>query len=428
MQVQRNDISETEVELIISADTSSLEPIKNHVLSAHFAESANIPGFRSGKAPANLIEKHVDQAALQNQFLEEAVNDLFAKAIEQEVIRTVDQPAIQIRKFVPFTLLEFEAKAPILGKLTLPDYKKIKLPKPSPKLITAKDINGVIDSLKKQISDKKDVNRASKDGDQVYIDFKGVDDKGKPVSGADGKDYPLVLGSNTFIPGFEPSLIGLKAGESKTFTVTFPKDYQLKALASKKVTFSVDIIKVQEVVEAKVDDAFAAKVGPFKSLAELKTDIKKQLTLEQQNKTDRDYESALLKAISDKSQVAIPEVLINSEIEKKLTDLRKNLAYRGQTLDEFLELEGKTEEAYINSDLKPEAIERLKGSIVLSEISEIEKMDLTNEEIDDRLQQLKNQYTDPESQAELSKPEARRDIAGRLLAEKTIQKLVTYIS
>src|SRR5690606_2381802 len=142
-------------------------------------------------------------------------------------------------------------------------------------------VEEVLDRLAVRDADKAEVQRAAKDGDEVWIDFKGVDAKTKePVAGADGKDYPLALGSNTFIPGFEPELIGLKAGDEKTFPITFPKDYGVKALQSKKVEFTVTVKKVTEIQKPKLDDTFAAKVGPFKSIDDLKTDIKKQLTAE----------------------------------------------------------------------------------------------------------------------------------------------------
>jgi trigger factor len=426
MQVKRTNKSDNEVVLLISGDLVELEPIKDHILKDHFAKDIKIPGFREGKAPLNLVEKHVDHSLFQSKFLDEALNNLFSAAINQEKLRSIDQPQVEVKKFVPYTLLEFEATVPVLGKITLPEYKKIRLAKESPKKVTEKDIDSVIDNIKKQVAEKKDVDRAAMESDQVFIDFKGVDDKGKAVSGADGKNYPLALGSNSFIPGFETNLVGLKAGESKTFTLKFPKTYSVKALASRDVTFSVDIIKVQEIIDPEVNADFAAKVGPFKSVEELRKDIQMQLTQERQNEIDREYESKLLKEISSKSKLSLPDILVNDELEKRLRDLKMNLSYRGQTLAEFLVEEGNTEEEYIEKVLKPEAEERLKASIVLSEISEIENIPLTDEEVDFRIQLMKSQYQDPQSQAELSKPDAKRDIASRLLAEKTIQKLTTY--
>lgn len=425
MQVKKSELSPTKVNVTVVAEAKDLQPLKTHVLS-HFQGKVKVPGFRAGKVPSELLEKHVSPEALQSEFLEEAANQLYQSALYELKLRPVDRPEVSLKKFVPYTLLEFEATTEVVGTITLPDYTKIKKTKPQEK-VTDKDVQEVIKSLQTRLSDKKDVNRAAKDSDQVWIDFEGVDAKTKKaIKGADGKDYPLALGSNTFIPGFEPNLVGLKAGEEKTFTLTFPKDYGVSALANKKVTFTVHVIKVQEVVEPKVDDAFAAKAGPFKTVAELKADIKTQLAAEKQHKADRDFESDLIKTISDKSKVAIPEVLINDNIERLLHELRQNLTYRGQTIQEFLEAEGKTEEAYRKDVLKPQAEERVKASLILAEIADKEKLSVTPEELETRIKSLKDQYPDQQMQAELQKPEARRDIAARILTEKTINKLVAY--
>jgi len=426
MQVKRTDKSENEVVLLISAELTELEPLKEHILKDHFAKDVKLQGFRQGKAPLNLVEKAIDQNQFQTKFLDEALNNLYSAALTQENLRAVDQPKVEVKKFVPFTVVEFEATVPVLGKITLPDYKNIKVTKDSVKPVTAKEVEEVIARLQDQLAEKSDVERAAKKDDQVYIDFKGVDSKKKAVSGADGKNYPLILGSNSFIPGFEENLIGLKPGDEKTFNLTFPADYTVKALANKKVTFTVNVVKIQELKKPELTDDFAAKVGPFKNLDELRADVKKQLNLEKQTNSDREYESKLLKAIADKSKVSIPELLIDNEVEARLKDFKLNLSYRGQTMQEFLADEAKTEDEYITETIRPEALERLKASIVLSEISELEQIPLTNEEIDMRLEIMKAQYQDPRAQEDLAKPEMRRDVASRLLAEKTIAQLKTY--
>src|SRR5690606_38690098 len=180
-------------------------------------------------------------------------------------LRPVSRPSVNLKKFVPFTTLEFEAEVEVLGTVKLPNYKTMTKSVKKPE-VTTKDVDAVIADIKTRMAEKKDVKRAAKEGDQVWIDFKGVDAKGQPVKGADGKEYPLVLGSDTFIPGFEKNLIGQNAGDKKTFTLTFPKDYGVKALANKKVTFTVTVTKVQEVIEPKVDNAFASRLGRFQSL------------------------------------------------------------------------------------------------------------------------------------------------------------------
>lgn len=425
MQVKKHAESPTKLLITVTAEAKDLAPIKQHVLT-HFQDQVKVPGFRSGKVPAEVLEKNIDPTRLQTEFLEEAVEQLYVASAKQLQVRPVDQPKISIKKFVPFTTLEFEATVEVLGPIKLPDYTKIKKTKPIAK-VTDTDIKEVLESLRKRLAEKKDVTRAAKDGDELWIDFKGVDAKTKkPIQGAEGDNYPLVLGSKTFIPGFEEELTGQKAGSEKTFTLTFPKDYGAKVLAGQKVTFTVNVTKVQELSLPKLDDDFAAKVGPFKSLADLKADIRTQMQLEQQNKADREFESQLLQDISAKSTVAIPDVLVEDQIERLLQDLQQNLTYRGQTIAEFLETEGKTQEAYRKEVLKPQATERVKASLILAEVAEKEKLEVTPDELDARMESLIKEYKDDQMQAELAKPEARRDVAARLLTDKTITLLVSH--
>ena len=422
MQVKKS-IDKTQATLTVVAHEADLSPLKQHVLR-HFQSQVKVPGFRQGKTPLAMVEKNIDQAQFQQQFLEEAVSQMYQQAAQESAIRPVDRPQIELKKFVPFTELEFEAKVPVVGEIKLGDYKKLNVKKPETK-VTAEDVKGVLESLQTRMSEKKDVNRAAKDGDQVWIDFKGVDAEGKPVKGADGKDYPLVLGSNTFIPGFEPALVGLEAGQEKTFDTTFPKDYGVQSLQGKKVTFTVTVTKVQEVVKPKLDDEFAKKAGPFKSLSELKADVKKQLSIERDKQAQQSFENELVKALAEKSSVEIPDVLIEEQIDAIEQEERQNLIYQGQTWEEHLKEEGVTAEEH-REQKRQAATERVKMGLVLSKVSEEENLDVTPEELEIRMQLLKGQYQDQQMQAELEKPQARRDIAARLLTEKTLAKLSGY--
>lgn len=426
MQVSTKKLSDTKVQLTLVASAEQLQTAKKETLE-HLAQDMRLPGFRAGKAPLAIVEKNANPATLQTEFLDRVMNLMYGAALEDQNLRPVAQPEVKITKFVPFESVEIEAEVEVIGDIKLPDYKKIKLAKKAVK-VTAKDVDEVIAQLKTREAEKKDVDRAAKSGDQTWIDFKGVDAKTKePIAGADGKDYPLLLGSNTFIPGFEEELIGLKAGEEKTFDIVFPKDYGVSSLQNLKVTFTVTVKKVQEVVEPKVDDAFAAKVGPFKTVDELKEDIKKQLQAEKEYQNDRAYTDELLTKITKDATVAIPESLLNEQIDRLVLDQKQNLMYRGQTWKEFLEGEGKTEEEYRES-LKGDAELRVKAGLVLGEIAEKEGIQVTREELDMRMQLLKGQYPDPKMQEELDKPESRREIASRLVSEKTVDKLVGYAS
>lgn len=424
MSVKREQSSPTTTKLTISADKALMSEVKNETLK-RLGKQIRLSGFRPGKAPVGLVEKNIDSSQLQTEFLDDIVNRLYLQAVGSEKVRPVAQPQVTILKFVPFNTLEFTAEVESIGQVTLPDYTKIRASKRTVKVLD-KEVDDVVANLQLRQAEKTEVKRAAKEGDEIVISFKGTDTKTKePVKGADGIGYPLVLGSNTFIPGFEPNLIGLKAGSKKVFEITFPKDYGVAALQNRQVTFDVTVSKVQELNKPKADDAFAAKAGPFKTLADLKTDIRTQLLNEKQAEADREFENELLGKIAEALEVAIPAVLINEEVENTEQEVRQNLAYRGQTWPEYLTELGMSEEEYRNS-LRGPAELRVKGGLALTEIADRENITVTPEEFDIRLQLLKGQYKDPSMQAELDKAENKRSILSRMLSEKTIAALSRY--
>ena len=424
MQIKLTHNSDTNVTLTIVADSTTLTKIKESTLRKMNSSNLKVAGFRPGKAPLDIVEKNLDQQALQSEFIDTVLNHYYGQAMIKENLRVVGQPTVNLKKFVPFTTFEFDVTVDILGDVKLPDYKKIKKTKTEAK-ITTENVAEVIESLRKRLAEKNEVKRAAKDGDEVTIDFKGTDAKGNPVDGADGKDYPLLLGGNTFIPGFEPEVVGIKIGDTKTFTIPFPKDYGVTALQGKKVTFEISAKKIAELVLPKADDDFASKAGPFETLKELKADIKRQLGIEKQNELDRAFETELLREIAKKTAVAIPDAVIVDQVQRAEQDERQNLTYKGQTWQEHLEAEGVSEEEHRKRN-RPDAEEQVKIGITLGAIGDAEDITVTPEELEIRMQLLKGQYTDPAMQAELDKPEGRQDIAARLRSEKIITLLTNY--
>jgi trigger factor len=427
MQVTKKNLTPTKVELSVSVDQTMLDSIKTEVLTHLAKDHVKIQGFRTGKAPLSLVEKNVDQQLLQSEFLDSALNRAYGQALDEQKLRPVAQPEVKLTKFVPYTTLEFSAEVEVVGDIKLPDYKKVSVERKKVD-VGAKDVSEVLQNLQTRIADKTEVTRAAKDGDELIIDFAGTDaNTSEPIQGADGKDYPLVLGSDSFIPGFEANLVGMKPGEEKVFTITFPADYGVAALQSRKVTFTTTVNKVQELKQPKLDDEFAAKVGPFKTLAELKADIKKQVTAERETEAERDFQNELLAKIADQTEADIPDMLIENEIDRMEAEERQNLVYRGQTWEEHLTAEGVTNEQHRERQ-RDLAATRVKSGLMLAEVAEKEGVTVDDSEVNAQLAQLKTQYTDPQMQAELDKPETRREIASRIVSEKTITKLSTYAS
>lgn len=420
MNVKRTNKSETEVELVISADELQLTKLKQHVVG-YFAKKVKIPGFRPGKAPAAVLEKNIDSAQLQSEFLQEAIESFYREAVIKEDLKPLNSPEITVKKFVPFTELEFTASLEIMPKIKLADYSKIK--KTAPKVtVTDKEVEEVIDSLRTRVATKEPVSRAAKTGDEVWINFDGFDAHDKPVAGASGKDYPLNLGSNTFIPGFEDGLVGVKKGDKKDLKLSFPKDYHAKNLAGSKITFKVTVNDVKAVVLPMADDAFAATVGPFKSISDLKKDIKQQLIEQKTTDASNKVKDEIVEALVKKSTMALPKLLVADQVESLAQDMRQNLTYRGITLTEYLNQEGyKDEDDWKKKSLQEQAERRVSVGMVLAEVAEQEKITVSEAELKERLAQYQAQYQ--QEAAQFNTPEMQREILSRMLTEKTVDFL-----
>ncbi|MGH7157902.1 MAG: trigger factor [Candidatus Saccharimonadales bacterium] len=422
MSTTKKQLSPTKVQLTLAAD--DLSGYKASALKK-LGTDVKVQGFRPGKAPLNLLEKQINPNLLHSEVMDAAINALYGQALREHRLRPASEPKVSITKFVPFDTLEANVEVEVVGDVTLPDYKKTKIAQKQP-VVDAKEVDEVLDQLATRQAEKKEADRAAKTTDEVVIDFKGTDAKtGEPIPGADGKDYPLVLGSNSFIPGFEKNLIGARTGETKEFTLTFPKDYGTEALQNRKVTFAVTVKKVNEVAKPAIDDKFAASVGPFKKLAELKADIEKELLTRKQNDAEQEHANELIRVIAGKAKVAIPESLVNEQLERIERETRQNLAYTGQTWQEYLDSEKLTPES-LRKKHHDDAELRVKAGIVLAEIAEAEKVTVTPEEFNAQLQSLKARYPDAQMRAELDKPENQRDILSRMVTEKTIAKLKEY--
>lgn len=419
MKYSVKQLSKTRVQLTVDIDETDLQNTKK-VSLAKLAQKVKVAGFRQGKVPPSVAEKHVDAASLAAQIAEDAASRFVVEAFSAEKLQPLERPAVDIKSFQPDKHLRIEAEADVLPTIKLGAYKHLAVKKEKV-TVTAKEVDEVLQNLRRSHAQKKPVKRAAKENDEVWIDFEGFDKNGKLVPGAAGKDYPLNLGSNTFIPGFEAGLIGKKAGDAFDLPLTFPKDYHHEALAGTKVTFKVTVKKVSEATLPPLDDAFAAKNGNFKTIAELKADVKEQLKQRKQHEAREQYRSALLDAILTKSDVPAPEILIADQIKSLERDMQQNLLYRGLTLEAYLAEQKLTHDVWVTKELRPTAEKRVKIGLLLAELSKAEKVEVTQGELNVQLKELLKQC--PNMKEQLSTPESRRDIANRVLTEKTIGRL-----
>lgn len=420
MQVTRKDLSETKVKLTINLGVEELVHAKQHELQEQ-VKNVKVAGFRPGKAPLTIVEKQLDQNQLQASVINHAINDFYGQAINEQKLRTLNQPEVEVGKFVPYTDLEFTAIVEIMPAIKLGDYTKIKKTLKK-SVISEKDVDDVISNLLTRSAIKEDSQKPAKVGDDVIIDFEGTDKDGKAVAGASGKDYTLSLGSKSFIPGFEEGLVNAKKGEKKSLMLTFPKEYHSKNLAGIKVTFAVELKNVQAVTAPALDDKFAASIGPFATVAELKKDIKKQLVDQKEQEAINQTKDAIVEELVKKTTLILPDVLVNDQISMLEHDFNQNLVYRGITMPEYLKQEGyKDIDEWKEKELKEQAERRVSVGMVLAEAAEKEKITVTQEEVANRVMLYKQQYQ--QSATQFDQLEMQREVASRLLTEKTVDRL-----
>ncbi len=422
MKITRKDISKTRIELTVSLDSKELSGAEQVAL-VHLSKDLKVPGFRPGKAPLAEVKKRVSSEELQSHLVGDAINRAVPEALAAEKLQALDRPEVDVKKIVPGQSLEFTLEVDVLPKITLGNYKKLKADKPKI-VVTKADIDEVVERMRIGFSDKKEVKRPAKNGDEVVIDFKGTDAKGVAFAGGSGKDYALVLGSNSFIPGFEDGIVGKKPGAKFIVPLTFPKDYHAAHLADKKATFKVTLHKVNEISPPEVNDAFAAKCGPFKTIKELRADIEKEISAQRQHEANEKLKDQLVEQLVKASEPPVPEILISDQMKSIETDFVQNLTARGMSLEQFLEQKNITKEEWQAGDLHEAAVRRVQSALVLSELSKEEKIEVTKDELTARHQQLLQQYTDPNMRLQLDSPEARADLSNRVLTEKTLERLI----
>ena len=415
--------SDTRVKVVVAANHAELAAAEQVALK-RLAKTVKVNGFRTGHVPLEIVKKHADPNALAQETLDAALNRAVAEAFLNNNLQVLARPEVEIKKYVPGELLEFTAEADVLPEVKLGDYKKLKAKKAAVN-VDKKEIDEVIERIQKGLSEKKEVKRAAKIGDETVIDFVGKKD-GEAFQGGTGKDYPLVLGSNSFIPGFEDALVGLKAGDTKDVKLAFPKDYHAKDLAGQDVVFEVAVKKVNSVKLPALDDKFAAKAGPFTSMDDLRKDIKAEITAQAERKATDDLKDELVKQLVAKSTVSVPSVLRDDQIRSLEQDLRQNLMYRGRTLEQYFEEKGYADrDAWVKAEANDAADARIKAGLVLAQLSKELKIEATADELAAHINAYKQQYANnPKMAKHFDKPEAQREVANRLITEKTIDKLV----
>lgn len=355
------------------------------------AKYFSVPGFRKGKVPREVVEKHYGEGILYEDAFNIVAQDAYEAAIDEHKLEIVSAPEIDITQIGKGKDLIFTATVTVRPEVKLGTYKGIKLENKEYK-VTAKDVDAEIKAMAEKNARivTGDENAVLENGSTAVIDFEGFVN-GVAFDGGKGENYSLEIGSNTFIPGFEDQLVGLKAGEETEVNVTFPENYFSADLAGKPAVFKVKVheIKVKELPE--IDDEFAKDVSEFDTLKDLKADVKKRLTEENEKRAKFEMEEEAVKAVVEATTIDIPQVMVDHEVEDYIREMESRLAYQGMDMKTYLSLMGKDIEDF-KAQYTEKATTNVKTKLVLEEIFRIEKIEIADKDIEDKLRDFAKNY------------------------------------
>ena len=415
-----NTENKNEVKLSFVVEAEKFDEAMKKVY-AKTAKYFTIPGFRKGKAPMNMVEKQYGTEIFHEDTFNELVPEIYETAIKENNIQVVSNPDIDITQIGKGKDLIFTAIVQIKPEVKLGKYKGIELKKIEYN-VSDHDIEHELGHMAEHNARLVSIeDRPVEKGDITVIDFEGSID-GVPFEGGKAEKHELEIGSNTFIPGFEDQIVGMKLEEEKDITVTFPEDYFSKELAGKPAVFKVKLHEIKKKELPKIDDEFAKDVSEFETLAELKNSIKERMQKANEEKAKYEMEDAALKAVSDNVEIDIPSGMIDAEIDNMMKDIEQRLQYQGLTLAQYFTLSGKTE-AQVREEMKEQAEKAVKSRLVIEAIIKAEDIKPEEKEVEEKLKEMAQNYGKTEE--EMSKNEYIKEyIENNMKVEKAIEFIV----
>ena len=388
IKVEKTD-KNNEVKLSFCIEASKFEEAiqKVYVKSAKYF---NIPGFRKGKAPYKIVEKQYGAQIFYEDAFNEVVPEVYEKELKEAGIEAVSRPDIDITQMEKGKDLVFTAVVQTKPEVTLGKYKGINLKKVEYN-VEDKDIDHEIYHMRERNARLINVeDRPVESGDTTIIDFEGFSD-GVAFEGGKAENYELVIGSNTFIPGFEDQIIGMKIGEEKDINVTFPEEYFSKDLAGKPAVFKVKLHEIKKKELPEADDEFAKDVSEFDTIKELKASIKEKLEDENKHKAEYETEEEAIKTVCDNTEVDIPSGMVETETDNMIRDIEQRLSYQGLNFEQYLKMMNKTE-SDLRKEMEEQALRQVKTKLVLEAIVKAENIEASEEEIKAKIEEMAQTY------------------------------------
>lgn len=410
------------VTLKITVDNNKFEEAVNKAYNKTKGKY-NIPGFRKGKAPKVVIETQYGKGVFYNDAIDMLFPEIYPQAIKELNIDPIDRPDLDIEEISKDNGLVMVVNVEVKPEFELGAYKGIEISKID-NTVSEDEVEASLNEMLNKNARLTSVEgKALENGDTAVIDFEGFEN-GVAFEGGKGENYNLVIGSNTFIPGFEDQLVGKKAGEEVEVNVTFPETYHAENLAGKPVVFNVKVndVKVKEV--PALDDEFAKDTTEFESLAELRADVRAKLEEQAKNASEAEMKNALVEKVCANTELEVPEAMVQHQIDNMLMELNYQLQYQGLNLQQLLEMTGRGVEE-LREERRADAERLVKSSLILEAIAEKENIEVNDADVDAELEKMASMYNMEVEKIKSSLRETDiEDIKGQIKIRKTIDLLV----
>lgn len=421
MKVSTEKLAKSKVALTVELTEEEIKPHLERA-AGDISKEIKADGFRPGKMPYDMVVKKVGEAAIYQEAVRYIISKTYPDAVMQADLLVVGQPEIDVLKAAPGNPFMYKATVALLPEIKLGELTNVKAKREESK-VSPEDLDKAIDQLRTMRASQNKVDRPAQKGDLIEVDFDLSVDKVK-VDGGSSKNHPITIGEGNFIPGFEDNLVGLAAGATKTFTLRFPSDYHAKHLANKEGSFTVKANTVYEIKKPEVNDDFVKGLGHLGTVATFKTEIEKNLQTEKDQETDRKFEEALITELVSRTTFGeIPDLLIDSEVDKMLHELQHDISSRGMDWLKYLESIKKTEDE-LRKEFATQADKRVKAALLLRQVAKEKNITVEHDDIHTELAEIKKRYQgNSEVEKQIDSPSYHQYVENLLTNRKVLEYL-----
>ena len=420
MSLQVENLEKNMAKLTIEVPASEFEKALQSAYNKQ-KKSISVPGFRKGKVPRQMVEKMYGPEI----FYEDAANELIPTAYEEELkncdLEIVSRPTVDIVQIKKGENFIFTAEVAVKPEVTLGEYKGMEVDKTSTR-VTQKEVEAKIkEEAEKNARTVTVEGRPVQDGDEVILDFEGFVDEA--FEGGKGENYPLTIGSGSFIPGFEEQLVGAEAEKEVEVKVTFPEEYHAEELKGKDAVFKCTIHEIKEKQIPEIDDEFAAEVSEFDTLDEYKADVKAKIKEQKENEGKQKKEDQAVEKAVANATMEIPEAMIDEQVRQMVNEFAQNMQYQGISFEQYCQITGMTLEK-IQEETRPQAVKRIETRLVLEAIAKAENIEVTEERLDEEIKKMAESYNmEADKLKELMGEEEKK----QMMEDIAVQDAVTFL-